>query len=80
MRKTVLAMLGSAAIMCAAAGSANASNIITGPPNPNLGDDTLGGTEQFGDFVNFGDTLRVDIHGAKLSYRLPRHIAAQSNW
>lgn len=59
MRKTVLAMLGSAAIMCAAAGSANASNIITGPPNPNLGDDTLGGTEQFGDFVNFGDTLEL---------------------
>ena len=60
MRKSVLAMLGSAAMMCTAAGSANASGVIApAPPTANLGDDTLGGTEQFGDFVNLGDTLEL---------------------
>jgi hypothetical protein len=59
MRKTVLAMLGSAAIMCAAAGSANAVIMAPTPPTANLGDDTLGGTEQFADFAKTGDTLEL---------------------
>jgi hypothetical protein len=59
MRKLVLAILGSAAIMCAAGGSAKALIVAPVPPTANLGDDSLGGTEQFGDFANIGDTLEL---------------------
>ena len=61
MRKIVLAMLGSAAIMCGAAGSAKAVIMVPAPtpPTANLGDDSLGGTEQFGDFKIIGDTLEL---------------------
>ena len=58
MRKIFLAMLGSAAITCGAAGSAKAVIMVVDPlPPPISATNWLGGTEQFGDFINIGDTL-----------------------